>query len=88
MLRRLDGLRALAGHGGGKGEEVDVVRVVREGIDALRLLTLDEDFVRVDGVLVRLHGVAPAPYADVDVRGHVDHVAFTRHEAREPFGAR
>ena len=42
-FRRLDGLRALAGHGGGEGEEVDVVRVVREGIDALRLLALDED---------------------------------------------
>ena len=87
-LRRLDGLRAPAGHGGGEGEEVDVVRVVRERIDALRVLPLDEHLVGVDGVLVGLHGVVPASDADVDVRGHVDHVAFARHELREPLGAR
>ena len=74
--------------GGGEGEEVNVVRVVRERIDALRLLPFDEHLVGVDGVLVGLHGVVPASDADVDVRGHVDHVSFARHELRESLGAR
>ena len=64
------------------------MRVVRERIDALRLLTFDEHLVGVDGVLVGLHGVVPASDADVDVRGHVDHVSFARHEPRESLGAR
>ena len=87
-IGRLDRLRTAARHRGGEGEEVDVVRVVRERIDAHRVLPFDEHLVGVDGVLVGLHGVVPPSDADVDVCGHVDHVPFARHELSEPLGAR
>ena len=64
------------------------MRVVRERIDAHRVLPFDEHLVGVDGVLVGLHGVVPPSDADVDVCGHVDHVSFARHEPSEPLGAR
>ena len=87
-IGRLDRLRTAARHRGGEGEEVDVVRVIRERIDAHRVLPFDEHLVGVDGVLVGLHGVVPPSDADVDVCGHVDHVPFARHEPSEPLGAR
>jgi len=71
-----------------EGEEVDVVRVVREGIDAHRALSFDELLVGMDSMVVGLHGVVPPSNADVDVRGHVDHMSFSRHEPSETFGAR
>src|SRR4026208_1012275 len=56
---RRDPLCTAARHRGGEGEEVDVVRVVRERIDAHRVLPLDEHLVGVDGVVVGLGGVVP-----------------------------
>ena len=87
-IGRLDRLLTAARHRGGEGEEVDVMRVVRERIDAHRVLPFDEHFVGVDGVLVGLDSVVPPSDADIDVCGHVDHVPFARHEPSEPLGAR
>ena len=86
-IGRLDRLRTAARHRGGESEEVDVVRVVRQRIDAHRVLPFDEHLVGMDGVLVGLHGVVPPSDSDVDVCGHVDHMPFARHEISEPLRA-
>ena len=39
-------------------------------------------------MVVGLHGIVPPTDADKDVRGHVNHVSFARHETSEPLGAR
>src|SRR6185437_17176537 len=64
-----DRLRTTARHCGSEGEKVDVVRVVREWIDAHWALAFDELLVRMDGMVVGLHRVVPSADADEDVRG-------------------
>src|SRR5438477_11354301 len=80
--------RALAGECCGERQEVMVVRVVGQRVQAVRLLSLDEDFVGVDGVLIGRDRVGVASHADVDVGGHVDEMSRARHQCREPLGAR
>src|SRR2546427_8766605 len=49
---------------------------------AVRLLSLDEDFVGVDGVLIGRDRVGVASHADVDVGGHVDEMSCTRQDRK------
>ena len=87
-LRGRDSQGALAGERRGERQEVVVVRVVGERIQALRLLPLDEDLIGVDCVLVGRDCVGVASHPDVYVSGHVDEMPGAGHECREPLGAR
>ena len=77
---------ALAVDGGGKPQEVHVVRVVAHRVQALRAALGDVVLVGGDGEPVALHRVGVAADALVDVRGHVDHVARGGHQRQQGVG--
>ena len=69
-------------------EEVQVVRVVADGIQPLRLTLGKIVLVSGDRPHVGFRGIGVASDADVDVRGHMDHVSCGWHQRAETIGAR
>jgi hypothetical protein len=81
--------RRTSGHRRREAQEVKVVRVVRDGIEARRTMGVGEiRLVGVHGVAVGLDRIVVATDAKVDVSRHVHDVSRTRHQLRETFGTR
>ena len=88
LARRLDGQLAAAIESRREPEEMNVVRIVGHGIEALRPTLRDVIFVSRDREFVAAHGVGIAAHALINMRGHVHHVARSRHEREQTVGGR
>ena len=85
--RRIDGGGTASLERRRRPQEVQVVRVVADRIQPLRLALRQVVLVGANRALVGLGRVRVAPDANVDVRRHVDHVSSGRHQRAETIGA-
>ena len=63
------------------------MRVVADGIQALRLTLRQVILIRFYRTFVGVRGICIAPDANINVGGHVHHVPRGRHERAEPICA-
>ena len=87
LTRRFHGDRLPPIEGCGRPQEVQVVRVVADRVQPLRLTLRQVVLVRAYRALVGFRGICIASDADVDVSGHVHHVPRGRHQRAEPIRA-
>src|SRR5881628_3714995 len=83
QLRAAPGLRIVAVHGRGHGDEMQIVAVVHHGIDAWGCSGLDVRLIGERCFLVGFQRGFVIAGADVDVRGHVYDVPRSRRKLRQ-----
>ena len=78
--RAVERQRTLALHGRRGPQEVNVVRVIQRGIEALRVALGDVGFVHFCGADVGERGILVPAHPEVNVAGHMHQVTRARHQ--------